>query len=436
MSLLSNFSRQVFSVLLIVILTGCPKETPAPSNQTPKVVQEAYDIMKLPYFWSEQVNQNLDLKGYGNPVNLVKDLKVAQDRFTFIQEGDAVAKQLQGTPISTGLNLKYLKDTLYISYVDLNSPANLAGLKRAYPVLSINGNTFTPKPNPIPAVNFNSALTLKYLDGNGKPQTKTITPSQYQAKVVVHQEVKTLKNKQKVGYLVYTAFTSNSDQELNAAFANFKQQGIKDLILDLRYNGGGSIDVARHLASLIKNTLKDRVFTQYNYNQPFTEYLKKNSPSRVGQKLTFNTPDEGLNLARLFVLTGNGTASASEMIINGLKPFIEVLLIGAKTFGKNVGSYVYTLEGNGKTYTFLPIIIKVSNANNESDYANGFEPNFSSLDDVSEPFGSLDDPMLNQAIHYIENGTFKPVSILQRRLQTEQISLGANTLNNLIILKQ
>ena len=436
----SNLRVVAFNTLLIIILAGCfnDQSTSDPKPEPLKEVQEAYDIMKLPYLWSEQVDQNLDLTNYRSPIDLVTDLKAAADRFTFIEEGNDIAKELQGTPVSTGLQFKYLNDTLYIAYVDLNSPADLAGLKRSYAVLSINDKTLTPQPSTVPSIDLTQTITLKYLDSDGKTHTKAITPTEYDSKVVIHQEVKTLKiNSKKIGYLVYTAFTSNSDEQLTAAFTNFKTQDIDELVLDLRYNGGGSVLVARQLASLIKRTLKDRIFAQYTYNKPFTEYLKENEPDAINNnKLAFTAPAEGLNLFRLFVLTSSRTASASELIINSLRPFMEVILIGDKTVGKNVASLLYTLEGTIKSYSFLPIIILITNANNESDYGAGFEPNFKSFDDVSEPFGSPNDPMLAQAIYYIENGSFSPVSRLNRRLERNQPTLGDHRIDNMILLEE
>ncbi len=369
-------------------------------------VQDIFDIMTFTYLWENQVDQNINLIAYSEPISLVADLRVEEDQFTFIQEGTSVQDALAGTPLGNGINLRYLDDTLYVSYVEPNSPADLAGFKRGNSILRINDNLLTPAPEVTPLVNLNETISITYLDENGFERTTDLIPKEYATSAVIHQEIKQLSNSKKIGYLVYATFSSSSMQELTDAFVTFQTENIDELILDLRYNSGGSVRISQHLASLINNQLAGELFLQLLFSSAYTTYLESEAPQSLEDaKYPFQNISQALNLDRLFILTDRFTASASELIINGLSPFMEVILIGRQTVGKNLGSFVYTIEGS-KTYTFLPITFRTANSEGNNDYGDGFTPNFSTFDNVKESFGSLEENMLAQAIYYIENGSF------------------------------
>jgi C-terminal processing protease CtpA/Prc len=176
------------------------------------------------------------------------------------------------------------------------------------------------------------------------------------------------------------------------------------LILDFRYNGGGYVSSAVNLASLIGPGVSTTdVFSKTKYNSYLMQFdnLKnvqtpfKAKPENLGKILKNN---------RVYVLTSTRTASASELIINGLKPYMDVFLIGDKTTGKNVGSVAFEDKENPKNpYGILPIISRSFNSLDQSDYTTGFVPNIE-VKESSErlkPLGDVKELLLRKAIEQI-----------------------------------
>ncbi|MFT7251483.1 MAG: carboxyl-terminal processing protease, partial [Flavobacterium sp.] len=219
----------------------------------------------------------------------------------------------------------------------------------------------------------------------------------------------------KVGYLMYNGFYSTYENELNNAFAYFQGEGITHLVLDLRYNSGGSVNVATKLASMITGQFSNQIFAKQEWNEKRMNYYNSVNPDALLNKFT-NTLSNGnginsLSLTKIYVLTTQSTASASELIINSLKPYIDVIQIGDVTVGKNVGSItIYdsptfrkeNVNPNHK-YAMQPIVLKVLNKNGVGEYSNGILPNVT----FTENYGSLGvlgdntEPLLNLALSYI-----------------------------------
>lgn len=222
------------------------------------------------------------------------------------------------------------------------------------------------------------------------------------------------KGVNKIGYLVYHSFdyglNNKYDTELRGAFARFKSGGVTHLIVDLRYNGGGYISCCQLLTSMIlpQGNLGS-ILGKYKVNAELTAKNKYQDP------IKFLAADKvsgaQLNLSKLYVLTSSATASSSELLINSLRPYMQVTIIGGQTEGKNVGSVAYT----NKTYSmeFHPIMCQFFNANNQSDYKNGFAPDIPA-DDFGmstqaelemKPLGEDNEYLLSTAIEAITNGT-------------------------------
>ncbi|RYZ79366.1 MAG: hypothetical protein EOO68_38970, partial [Moraxellaceae bacterium] len=188
-----------------------------------------------------------------------------------------------------------------------------------------------------------------------------------------------------IGYLMYNGFYPNYDNQLNAAFASLQSAGITDLILDLRYNSGGSVQTATYLASMITGQFTGQVFAKEQWNDKLMEYFAGNSPEQIVNNFTDSFSGQSinsLNLSRVYVLTSAGTASASELVINGLKPYIDVIQIGDDTVGKNVGSVtLYDSENFQRAgadpshyYAMQPLVLKIVNRDNFGDYTNAKTP--------------------------------------------------------------
>ena len=237
----------------------------------------------------------------------------------------------------------------------------------------------------------------------------------------------------KVGYLVYNQFVDNNTyhEEMNDVFGEFKSAGINDLVLDLRYNGGGSVKTSVMLASLIYGAGgPNDIFTISQYNHQIEQSLTSNGVELneyfISSLPDSNTPLNRLSLNRVFILTSGNTASASELIISGLDPYIDITLIGTTTVGKNLGSTTLYDSPNfrktpdnsdvnhtNSTYAIQPIITRFTNIE-DIDYRDGFEPNIkvseiNYLEDLPA-LGDPSEPLLAEAL-----GVITGVARLERK---------------------
>jgi len=223
---------------------------------------------------------------------------------------------------------------------------------------------------------------------------------------------------------LYNAFQANSHQNLNDVFGNFTNEGIDELVLDLRYNGGGAVITSALLASMISGLGESNTFAVFTHNSkrsarnnefPFLEQVPiLDEDFNLVEQLPINT----LSIDRLFVLTGFGTASASEAVINGLNPFMDVILIGRQTVGKDdasltlydTGTPPYTDRSNANPAhknAIQPIVLKIRNSVDESN-GTGFIPQ-NPLNEISflvqngnlPPLGDENEPLLAKALELI-----------------------------------
>jgi C-terminal processing protease CtpA/Prc len=238
-----------------------------------------------------------------------------------------------------------------------------------------------------------------------------------------------------VGYLVYNSFRSSYNDELNTAFAYFKSEGIQELVLDLRLNGGGSVETTAYLASMINASAGTEIFAKLTFN---AKHTNQNSSYTFQNKLNVydvsgtKTGEENINrltgLNKLYVLTSSSTASASEMIINGLKPFMSVKVVGTTTYGKNVGSITlydspssdYTKESSANSahlYAMQPIVFQIYNKLDQSDYTLGFPPNIEVFEKdywyAILPFGDENEVVLKAALDDIRGISAKQSKTLR-----------------------
>ena len=217
-----------------------------------------------------------------------------------------------------------------------------------------------------------------------------------------------------IGYLMYNSFTSEFDNKLNEVFNHFKLHNIKHLVIDLRYNPGGSIQTATALGSMITGQFNNKIFTKLKYNE---ELQTNNLEFKFTDTLNNNRQINSLNFTKIYVLTSKLSASASEMIINSLKPYIEVVHIGDTTVGKSQASqliydssYLSRLFFKPKhTYALLPLIAGTVNKSDESVPNSGIVPTISIPENPLNYgiIGNSDEPLLQAALNHIQNGGSK-----------------------------
>lgn len=215
--------------------------------------------------------------------------------------------------------------------------------------------------------------------------------------------------------------------------------GITDFVLDLRYNSGGSIATATRLASMITGQFTGQVFAKQQWNDKVEAYYASNNPSSLlnlfTDKINTNASINSLNLTRIYILTSKSTASASELVINGLKPYINVIQIGDSTTGKNVGSITLYDSPNftkknvnpNHRYAMQPLVLKIVNKVGFGDYINGLTPNIVVIESINNLgiLGDSEEPLLNTAINKIKGGgrkiPKKPTIILDNVIENQSI---------------
>lgn len=313
----------------------------------------------------------------------------------------------------------------FVQGVYPDSPAERAGIKRGSIIVQINGELLTENninQYYIDLLMPNSALSLKITEETkeGGTRESTVTSEAMYCNPVLMSKVTTQEETpgHRIGYLVYSGFDASFDQELYDAFKEFKNQNITDLILDLRYNGGGHTMSANLIASCVAGAASERkIFSRLRYNKERMEKMKKEYDDELFsypkyENLETSLSAGALNLKHIYCLVGNGTASASELVINSLRGIdVEVTLIGEKTTGKNVGMEYKDYDVRNNTYRVVPITFQSYNAKGFGDYEGGFAPtveidetnptNETGIYYVYREYGENSEPLYAKAIELI-----------------------------------
>jgi C-terminal processing protease CtpA/Prc len=206
------------------------------------------------------------------------------------------------------------------------------------------------------------------------------------------------------GHLVFDQFIPPSNQELLNAFTYFNENNIKDLIVDLRYNGGGDLSVLTNMASYVAGSAK--------FNSTFLTLTFNDKNTAANQSFYFNTVASPLNISRLVVITTRGTASASEDFINGLKPSFDLKTIGDTTNGKPVGMVGFPYPTNQTAYVFWPITFSLVNSAGQGDFYKGFAPDKNAIDDITHDWSDRNESCLKESIYYLEHGNMSSKELM------------------------
>jgi C-terminal processing protease CtpA/Prc len=197
----------------------------------------------------------------------------------------------------------------------------------------------------------------------------------------------------RIGYVLFHNFVTPSTAALDAAFAQLQKEGASDLVLDLRYNGGGLVSVAQHLADLIGGLRTNGML--------MARYVHNDRQSARNSSLYFGDAPAAVSAPRLIAITTRASASASELVINALKPYMPVAVVGDNTYGKPVGQYGFRFCGK----ILYPVAFSIRNASDQGDYFGGFPPDCAAPDDLGFLLGDPREGSLAEALHYSVNGT-------------------------------
>tara|TARA_B100001741_G_scaffold21726_1_gene16161 strand:- start:148 stop:1551 length:1404 start_codon:yes stop_codon:yes gene_type:complete len=372
------------------------------------------------------------LNSYNSPENLFESLIYERDnidKFSLIVDNYIELEQyLSGVSLSNGLNfgLVYLPNSTneifgYVRYVNNGSEADLANINRGDIFRSIDDI-------PLSIDNYSDLLSQEVYTVNFANYFNNNTEDVSDDTIVLNdinielQKVPLIKNPVhhystlnysggKIGYLMYNQFVSNYDDYLKTIFSEFKSNSVDELILDLRYNPGGSINSAIVLASLITGQFENEIFNTEQWNNDIQNYWLNNNPEYLINR--FMSFQSSLNLSRVYILTTRSSASASELIINCLKPYINVIQIGTTTYGKYQASVtLYDSENfsnqnvnRSHNYALQPLVLKTLNANGVTDYYNGISPDYEYEERAFDmgQVGNINEPMLNFTFGIIDS---------------------------------
>lgn len=444
--------------LFLFIVSSCVKEddlylsdTVEPDPDAGVQVQDfMWKVMNFWYFWQADVENLADnrfpntaqgsaaytefLASEDNPGKFFENkLQFSEDRFSFYSDDYVeLTQSLSGISKSNGMEFGLVRipdsDQIvgYVRYIIPNSDAATTPIQRGDIFTGVNGTTLTESNYRGLLFGSSDTYTLNMATivdktpvPNGEEITLTKQKDLQENPVFLDKIIET--NGKKIGYLVYNSFTNEFDEQLNDVFGRFKTGGVTDLVLDLRYNPGGSVNTARLLSSMIYGTNTKDVFLKARYNDKYQKILEDNKTDvkdyfadKTGKGTSINT----LKLSKVYVLTTQGSASASELVINGLQPYMDVVQIGEKTRGKNEFSvtmvddrennYLYSPKRVGKIksnnrWAIQPLLGRNENADGFSDYTVGLEPDIPLKEDLSNlsVFGDLNEPLLAKALQQI-----------------------------------
>ena len=423
----------------IYLLQSCEKHEDYNVPDNLRINDFVWKGLNLYYLWQpfvpyldderfgSQQELNGFLSGYSDPAVLFNNLLIDEslDRFSVIFSNyNTLEGLLSGTTKNNGVDygLRYKSGSNteifgWVRYILPNSDASGKDIHRGDIFYAVNGESLTI--NNYKSLLANDTYTLNLADydsGNITPngETVTLTKTIYSENpVLISQVINSGDNK--IGYMVYNGFYPNYESQLNNAFGQLKSEGVTDLILDLRYNSGGSIATASRLASMITGQFDGQLLGKEQWNAKAQAHLEGLNQDDLINKFTAklgnNATISSLNLMRVYVLTSRSTASASELIINCLEPYIDVIQIGDVTTGKNVGSITlydsadFKPEGRTSrhTYAMQPIVLKIVNKDGFGDYTNGLNPDYALIEDLGnlDVLGNETEPLLSTAIGII-----------------------------------
>lgn len=399
--------KNLLFLLFCFILGACSDDKTEPGGDPNRPEPQAWieDTMRKHYFWlsdipnADKLDYSKAPKDFFTSMLSNKDGKTRENGhhyYSYIEEANA-SRSLSQTHYSYGFEFMgiYRDDVpnaimALVMYVVKGSPAAEAGLKRGDWIIEIDGVPIYNNTFGLLAGSKASTFTIRQWNEQAqRPVTveekiDIASARSVEDNPVFKRSVVQSPKGKKVGYLVYNHFTDGTtsnpkkyDNELWAASDFYHTEDVKEFVLDLRYNNGGLLSSALILCSMLipeNNLGQDCGYLKYNDDRKST--FKTSKPLPAGAK--------NLNLKRLYVLVSGNSASASEMVINTLSPYMEVIVIGQQTEGKNVGSLAYT--DKSKQWEMHPIVCEIYNSQNSTDYANGFIPSVI-LDEESVPAG-------------------------------------------------
>lgn len=486
--------RRICTFLLLgLIFLSCSNDD-EPDNPQPEQEQEEQQVelqseindfvwkaLNEWYIWQDEVQDlsddrfddtnalNTFLNAAGTSEQLFESLLSPKDRFSVIVEDyDNLFNSFAGISTSNGIEFVLTRPPEggtavigVVRYVINGSDGAAKGVQRGDIFYAIDGTPLFAQTDDngfIISSNLDLLNPTTYTMNFANIENNTTVPNGIDIELTKTELVenpihivKTIDNNgSAIGYLMYNGFTSDFDDELNAAFGQLRSENITDLVLDLRYNPGGSVQSAIRLSSMITGQFEGQLFARQKWNSKWDDLL---GFERTFESTIDNSPINSLNLNRVYIIATDDSASASELVINSLEPYINVIHVGDLTVGKNEFSvtlvdneiqeaaltnggsisfpYIFlgeeTLEDadNDHRYALQPLTGTNENANGFSEFTNGLQPDVQAIEVLGNLgiLGEPEEPLLAAAIAEINNSTAKTsAAVVPKELEIHTVS--------------
>jgi len=374
-----------------------PANSSAPSTGEFSAEEKSflYNLFLTDYFWAEYTPQDFDYSPYTEPQAMIDALKYSPlDRWSFTFTVDNYDSFNAQSTFGFGFYPKYDEvGNIIVAYIDINAPAEIAGIQRGDIITTINGEPATEELF-YSAQDERGKVGVFGINRGGESITVAVAAQYYSYRVSFGNMIKTPAGED-VAYLRFDSFTENATDELEPIFTKFKLSNVQKMVIDMRYNGGGSINTA--------SILLDKLVRERDNQTQFTT-IWNSSYSINNETYTFETDDNSLDLKQVIFLVTEDSASASELVINSLSASylgVDVVLVGSTTHGKPVGMSGALYNNN----VYYLINFTLANGDGFSNYFNGLPVNCPIEDDFKHDLGDVNEVMLKEALYYIDNGS-------------------------------
>lgn len=362
------------------------------------------------YLWYNQIPSSFNGQNYADPDAIMQALRnystepgfsTPVDKWSFGIKRTEWDNVSSGSSQDFGLTVFFKTEgDLRVRSVERASPAGLAGIKRGWRITSINNNTNIVTANAsfiVNAVYSSTSGTFRFQKPDNSTVDINLAAAAYQEHPVFLDTVYTA-GARKVGYFVFNSFlgdTTEIKNEFQRIINRFIGQNVDDVVVDLRYNGGGYVSLQQRLANYLVNPAADgQLMMREQFNDRYTSFNESTNFKKTGS----------LSLSRIFFIVSNSTASASELLINNLKPFMNVILVGpSATYGKPVGFFPIPV---GDWFIF-PVSFRSTNKNGEGNYFNGLPLTNQAADGLDKDWGDVSETALASVLKYISTGSFR-----------------------------
>lgn len=398
----------------VILFVSCNPEEEVPAALKEDVVKKAiFDAMKEWYFWEAELPQTLDVTKFASNQAVLDELMFKPlDRWSYLTTKAEFDAAFTGQATGAhGFSFAFDQDEkLFVAFVFDESPAGKDGWKRGWQIIEINNRPISDYKTSTGRYSFNLGANeigvtniFKFKLPDGTETTRTIQKGAFQTNSVLYKDVYEVGSR-KVGHCVYQSFrataglTPTRSQEVENLFNYFISEGINELIIDLRYNGGGSVAVTEQILNyLVPASANGRVM-----------YTNKYNGNKISNNRTVNFAKKGnLNLNRIIFITSRGSASASELLVNSLEPYMDLVLVGDNTYGKPVGAFPlsgFNRNLSSNNVELVPITFAIANSEGRAEYFDGFPVDFKVGDDPARNWGDKEEKRLKAALEFIENG--------------------------------